>query len=429
MNRVASGVILVALIAGCRQLVGIGDREVAVADDAGIDAAPAVWRDAPCGDCVERACAAELAACANDPACAKAQACFARCDPVDEKCRSACRLDELAGLTTEMAALQSCQTQRCSSACRFACGGYVASSASCASCFAAQCCDAARACNESAGCLTRRFCRQRCVDDQVCRSGCNFSDGMQEDDALRGCQSKLCPAECTPWSCVGASPPFVTVSSIKVTLRVLTPTQTFGVVGGLRVRRCEATDTTCAFPAGEGFTSQETGAVELDVPLTNGAWAGYFEITDPAGTWVDEIVTPHPPLGADARLDVRGVSKSLRDSYARAVGASLRDDRGLVLVHALDCARADAAGLRFALSSGTDGETVEFYLRDVVAVRAADGTSMTQQGQAYGGFFDVKPGSVILTGTSQRVPPLAVFDRSIQIHAGKITYVDYSPAR
>src|SRR6185295_4804168 len=80
----ACALISLGLSSGCRQIVGVEDRE-----PPGSCRALAQTTKA-CAECTEQACCAEAEACSQSAPCAAAVACLAACSAADDACKSGC---------------------------------------------------------------------------------------------------------------------------------------------------------------------------------------------------------------------------------------------------------------------------------------------------------------------------------------------------
>src|SRR5271170_6303119 len=98
-SAAAGAAALLAIVAACRQLVGIGDAPPTHVADASAESPDAragagsacgvAYAGAQCETCVETSCCTQATACANDPACSSLEACFGMCNG-DPTCRAKC---------------------------------------------------------------------------------------------------------------------------------------------------------------------------------------------------------------------------------------------------------------------------------------------------------------------------------------------------
>lgn len=203
-------------------------------------------------------------------------------------------------------------------------------------------------------------------------------------------------------------------------------------VAGLLVRRCRpfGVDRVCGVEAEQATSG--TGVAGFDVHLdARGRFDGYFEISDPSGRYLPQIVFPLPPPRADTAIYVSVLTAVTREQLAESLGITARPEgRGDILVHAVDCARRDVAGLRLALGGLADASATEFYLSRAVPISAARGATGTDSFLALGGFLDLAQGSYSIQGMASREgQPFAAFSTGIYVLPKTLTVIDYSSRR
>jgi hypothetical protein len=415
VRRVFAFAFLLGLVmVSCRQIADIGDREAA-------PACGPLFVDARCGACSEASCCAELGACARDPACADASACLASC--TDFACRSRCADDHRAGFARPLADVLACEAKKCIVECSLgSCGAVVTSSAGCSTCFDHDCCAPARSCGENASCLTRRFCRERCVDEP-CRRFCDLQEsaGAIADEGLRLCQRSKCAASCAAWACLAKPPARAPVFELTIFVRDSVASTT--PVPNVRLRQCRRGNLTCD-PVGDEVVTDNRGIARFRV--SDAAFENHFELVDPSGKFLPELVYIAPPPRRDTVVLVQALTRLAREQLV--VGLNLEDpapSEGDLLMHASDCTRSEAAGVRLTLDSGSASAT-EFYLSRSVPIRA----QATDDQYAFGGFLGLEEANYVASGL---VPvngaPTAAFTLPVLVRRGTITFIDFAAGR
>lgn len=255
-------------------------------------------------------------------------------------------------------------------------------------------------------------------------------DGASLESTLTSCEAASCDAACVDWTCLEEPPPGR--SPIRLTVVVGDALVAPSPVAGLLVRRCRpfGVDRTCGVEAEQ--TTGGAGVAGFDVHLDAKArFDGYFEISDPSGRYLPQIVFPLPPPRADTAIYVSVLTPVTREQIAESLGIQGRPEgRGDILVHAVDCARRDVAGLHLALGGAADASATEFYLSRAVPISAARGATATDSFLALGGFLDLTPGSYGLQGMASRDgQPFTAFSTGVYVLPRTLTVIDYASRR
>jgi|HubBroStandDraft_6_1064221.scaffolds.fasta_scaffold143327_2 hypothetical protein len=293
-----AGLIAIASIAACRQLVGVGDDP---AQDLVTSACGLPYGTNGCASCVDTSCCAESTTCAADPVCAAYAACLGRCDG-DPACRSQCTIDNPTGTASDVSALSACLASRCETACNLPCGALADllsppdAAAGCQECLSRSCAQA-RTCASSADCDGFERCATSCMGPSDCGIACQtahqsgagvppISDGGPDPGTFAGAPwITNCATQCATggyWACVGhVSWPRPKVTTTTITFHTWDYPMQTSPLGGLDVKVCRASDTYCDSPITDG-TTNDAGTVPLTFPtidnVTGFGLNGYLQI-------------------------------------------------------------------------------------------------------------------------------------------------------
>ncbi len=383
-----------------------------------------------CSACVSSHCGSAESAClASTPTCAPRLDCEMGCDPDDVACRTACMV---APVGDAIGTVDACAETTCSASCAEACGDLLpivpASDAqACMACIAAQCCAEATTCGTSADCNAGLECaRAGSVPDVIdtC-TGARHPAGTAAFQALAQCVKGSCPDECAygaNWSCLGAvKVPSTASSSIQGTLTVVDGSAQNQGVPNVQVVPCYITDEACATPLSAPVTTDASGAATVTVPTSSQegreGFDGYFQISDPSGTYVTSIGIPGFTLTqTDFTQTVIVVTLSEGQELASALGEKYDATTGSLVSTAFDCALQPAAGSTFAFDNATT-QTLVTYPFEGIPSRNTKSTDAT--GTCVTAFLP--PGAGLMTVTNalnQVTSKTAFFTR-----AGALTVV------
>jgi len=290
------GLGLALSLVGCRQIVGIEDRERCGGADADL---------APCASCVLTSCCDEHLVCRAEASCENLDRCLATCGE-DASCRTTrCRAQHPDGFTEAFAALEACRGSLCADACGYAeCAGYVFPDIECAQC-ASSCCAELGACAKDASCLALTYCQMHCDDlDHGCRGDC---ERVQQGEIEQAYAAGAClEQKCNP-ECYGKESPVIDESTSCGDALPMDP-----------ARPVPGT------PSSAGGVIGESGDNDFVlVDLVKGDWVRIFTTAnpedhapfDPLDPWLDTVVTVH-------RADATVTAASMDDSYPRGFGTT-----------------------------------------------------------------------------------------------------------
>jgi hypothetical protein len=369
------GVLLVLVVAGCRQLVGIGDWTQASeagaggeAGDAGADACGLALPTGSCATCVASECCAQAEACAQIPLCKSIEECFARCAG-DVACNGACKARFPQGALAQFLGLETCLAKSCWAECSMPCGSRLddwgPDGGVCSSCIQSKICPQVTACATSIDCQTTRACEAACSTVDCALACYAASDtGTALFQAL-GYGLANCAAPCLigqAWTCVGhVAWPRPTTSQNTVAFRVvnvLGPTP----VADASVTLCPSKgDPTCPTQADTQTTDADGGVVlSYTTDPVIGGLDGFAEITrgDILPTlfyWDFPLSVQHASL-----FEVEVLSQFELAVQLSKYGAAPQPGHGHVGVAARDCQLSGAVGVR-VVTTPSDSFTLTLY--------------------------------------------------------------------
>lgn len=421
MTRLRSAVragVFALLVAGCRQIVGIGDAPPSSGTpaDAGSACGTTTFGSARCQSCMHTSCCAEAAACAAVDDCGKLADCLGACNPQDAACTSGCR-STFAGDGPEAASVQSCQAARCAASCSLACGGYVFADAACAACGRAQCCTKAEACMQDAECARLVACELACAPlDDDCLGLCELAhpSGVALERALGDCTAAKCAASCIApqWTCLenpvapGPPPP------ITVTFSFSDYNSGKGIEG-LSIVGCAFKDHACTAPMVPAVTTDARGYARLSLP--NG-FGGYIQVS---GIAYGDILVFLPTSTRDMAIAWPLPTQIAADAAIRMIAPPDAQDGALIAI-AHDCSGSPAGGVHFTLSPSA-GATPFYFQGQVVSPTPTE--TSNPGGFAAGGFVNVPADAELSLGAEVVENSLPYVPQTVFVRQGGLSYV------
>jgi len=372
---------------GCRQLVGVVDREEGAAGAAGAAGTGGVASDAgACASCQATKCGKESADCDADAECLQSVACLDACAG-DETCRAAC----IKGFGPLHAELLACRARSCAVACEISCGGIfgtvyptlAAEGAQCTSCATKQPCKELSACAKIAKCILHAAAVQRSCPllDRSCWTKVQFDLGdVPESLELHQAVENHCSSECrkgTNWDCVGkfawpTGKPTEAQFNTRI-MKAANPTQPYE---GALVRSCMLTDKVCD-PGISSDVSDSTGYVSTKVPITNTGFFGYFKLTGKG--LLDYLSIMQPPLvgsiyGDETHTPYKVVA-AFETLYVEFTKALLKDlpvdeSRGYLMPYMADRTATPGRGVTFAVKPKDSQTQVVYFAANALSLEA-----------------------------------------------------------
>jgi hypothetical protein len=233
-----------------------------------------------------------------------------------------------------------------------------------------------------------------------------------------------------PWACVGqaTAPTQDMTRMLSMTAQVRDPNMT--PLAGFSVNVCIRSDPTCISPIVGPLTSDSQGKVSFSVP-----YAAAFVLTatapgypDAASGYPKSLVYVDPAPTADGALTITMVSSADLMGLALVAGTPYDATKGLFILSAEDCnfdSAHLASGVHFELTTPGDGssEVYPYYL-----VGGSPSTTATEtDNDGNGGFVNVPPGFVTVTGTLPGMGDLQMAQTSLVSQPRTITFATLDP--
>ncbi len=374
------------ILGGCRQIVGIDDRQVAFQSACGID-----FLAGDCQACAQAKCCDAATQCAGSAECADLENCFGLCSVGDSACRSRCARQHPVPDDMQMAgALDACLAQQCagSNSCSIQCGGLSTlaepdAAAACSACMNMDLdgfCDAGTQCGVSPDCQTYVHCRQACWTGD-CFGACADSnaDGRSLYNTLWE-PNGSCGVACgvtADWGCVGDgivthAPPLQGVPTLTVSFVYwLTSTP----IVGMSVAMCGGAPD-CSTPVDTGVTD-DAGAVTLTDYLIDPGQAGlqgFFELSSNQ-IYPTIVYWGFPLSSANGRFDTP-IDVLTPSEVSLVLGQiGLEPGKGVVVVAALDCQGALAPNVTIQSGFNDAGASTYYIAKSNVPSSELDATT------------------------------------------------------
>ena len=217
-----------------------------------------------------------------------------------------------------------------------------------------------------------------------------------------------------PWGCLGdVKWPSAGSGTVQLSVHVI-DVLTSGPPVGLVARVCSKLDTDCASPLPAPTTIDADGLLTAEL---NAGFDGYIELTGPTITPALFFVTQPVFVDTVVPSTIPVVSPEGFGGIAQAIGTTLDlVNSGHVYALSSDCEDEPASGVRFDLDK-EGAATTGYYMINNAPV----GTATATDSAGAGGFLNVPPGFVKITGfvsaTGARVG-----DSSLVIRAGAVSY-------
>jgi hypothetical protein len=368
---------LIAALAACRQLVGIGDSPPSgVADasaeggagpgiDAGGSCGPA-FASGDCQSCISSYCCLQAAACGTTPTCSALESCLGACS-ADAGCRAQCGVDHGLGNDPATPAFEACLAGQCATECGLSCGGLAAvfppaRAADCEACIVKGPCADVTACATDLACQARIRCwfSSETLDvQQACAAG--LDGGMSLANAGADPLAGSCSADCSwgsDWSCVGnVHWPPANLGPVTVTVNVLAAGSS-DPIAGAAVEVCTSGDPTCSPPRASGPTDQDGSATLVRQSIPS-AETEYVDITSPQIAPTD-VFFFFPVSEAQGTVQVSVFTPAQVAGGGAIVGIPIDPDAGGIVVTQHDCRGGLAPGVSFSLAPKGSSQVVYF---------------------------------------------------------------------
>lgn len=258
----------------------------------------------------------------------------------------------------------------------------------------------------------------------VCHQGACVVGSARADTGTSGTDADADAAETPsgPWGCVGSVTWPLDSSGETYTIRNRVVDVSEKPVAGVTFVPCGKLDPECTKPAGSAVTTGADGIFTITVPR---GFDGYLKLTAPAPFLAGLVVNAPVYASLDSVKDgaepLHVLAKGDIDALLALVGGAVDDTAGHLLSISLDCEGKPAAGVSLSPSlkgPNTKGYYYEGGLPNTDAL-ATDATGL-------GGFVNVPPGNVTLTGRNALGQLYA--KRTVIVKAKTVTYLTSVPS-
>jgi hypothetical protein len=201
----------------------------------------------------------------------------------------------------------------------------------------------------------------------------------------------------------------------------------------MRIRRCARSKYECEPVGGDVLVTNSAGFVRFTAHgLGPQGFDDYFEVTDPDGKFLPELVFVAPTLRQDSFVLAQMFTHVAREQFIEGLQlAEVPATRGDLMTHALDCRWNEAAGLRLeVMPTLPNGPTSEFYLSRSVPIHFGAGVTGTDDYTAFGGFIGLEARTYVVNGRTMIAgAPAAAFTIPVYVRSGMVTFIDFAAAR
>jgi len=240
--------------------------------------------------------------------------------------------------------------------------------------------------------------RVQCETDEDCTKR---GESFQGTECIRSMCVKADPI----WGCMDKpQPPAGPAEPHNVLVRATNIISTLPPIAGAHVKLCNRIDTNpdpaldCQSPLSPpDLVTNEAGEATLTV---NNNFTGYVAVfppekpgAPPADQYVPGYYYFNPGVTSDMTVATQIATFGLVTALTGLLEAEQRDDRGLVLLNALNCQGIGAAGVVFK-SDGADDQTVTFYAQGSLPVKGLTAT----EASGFGGFVNIEARLLTITG-------------------------------
>ena len=223
------------------------------------------------------------------------------------------------------------------------------------------------------------------------------------------------------WTCLGSvtwpTPLLTTIDMTGTVQDYLTDAP----IAGATVKVCARTDTDCTAPLDEG-TTDALGEAVVTVPLGSTGFDGYFDIAAagyvPALRYTVDPITSVPSAAASTAPLITTTTFAM---LAGAAGITIDPARGHLILTAMDCEPAFAAGVALTVDTA-DSSSTRLYM-----VGGLPSTTATETDVSGGAGYVNLPAGAATVSTSLAATSDAVGSTDINIRAGAIAMFTMPP--
>jgi len=230
------------------------------------------------------------------------------------------------------------------------------------------------------------------------------------------CVDSLCEAN-PAWACLStpaAPSPQTPPYRIAVSIRDLVSA---APVPGAQVNLCRKLDVDCATPVSTAVSDSDGG---VTFSVSTAAFAGYLAV-QAVGT-VPALYFFNPDIDRDQAVSISVAAPAAYVGLLLQLERQPSPGHGNVVISALDCTGAPAAGVSYSTLDGDD-MTSPFYTLKGLPTLTAKATDAV----GYGGLINVPAGTATVT-TTLASPPADLGMISLLVREGAITYARVVPS-
>ncbi len=415
----SSPLVLTALVwsLSCGALVG--DYAVAPEPTCGEHGPP----DPVCASCTANACAAEVAACLADEACAPLHRCLVSCAADDSACRAACM--SACPIPNETAsALTACRRAGCRDAC-VPCGGIFDffGEPECGGCIADSCCKQTNLCLDDPLCAEFVTCFEACGVEggTICVLACQGEavEAERLHSFFRAC-IETCRGACSAqdgfWDCAGRFEVPLPQQDTIVDRNQYLDFLSEAPVPGVTVKACRASDVDCSDPIATEVSDAD-GVTGHQLP---GGFLGFYEV-NAEGYYPTIYLFALPLLFDRDPRQTPLISLAVIPPFEALLDTTLQPGRTHFVFVVEDCVRQQAAGITVT-AEPSDGSTT-FYLED--GIPSPDATSTVDK--ALGGILNLPAVTLRVRGVIEATGE-QVFEHVVQTRPDTVVQMQLTPS-
>lgn len=445
-RSVAGACALLAMAAGCRQVLGVdgyGTTDTC-------DAPPGTFTGKgdidyscrSCRDCVDHSCSDIVLRCADDPACEAMAQCLAKCEPLDSACRGKCNLS--IPRTTAFDNLVACEANHCT---QCTASLIPVGTASCDACVIKECPDALATLSKSKSALALDLCQSDCPFSGNDGTGMPICPCAAANEAASNALAELnrctndatmadggttpgpCKLRCNDtkanWSCLDSvqwPPPPTSLKEIDLHLQLIS-VDTGMPLSNMSVSVCASLDCGQLTPVDQ---TDPQGWVSLPIvkppQLGGDLFFGYLEANDttdiPQADKAPALIYFFPPVRKSLSWTSRRVvSKKLADSTLTSISVPPDWTKGGIVFSVTSCVHQPAEGVTVTVEGSTT-----YYFEGLAVKESLEKTSSIGLG-FIANLVGQQTIHAEVAATEQRIG-----DYSVQVNPGSLTHVTIAPA-
>jgi hypothetical protein len=254
----------------------------------------------------------------------------------------------------------------------------------------------------------------------VCVAPYGLPDGQMGYDAQVEGGGEAGPSG--PWSCLGTTIAPVEDATKTISMAAGVTDFTMKPLTGMTVNVCYRVNPLCDSPVVPAMTTDANGMVAWTMPY---AARVFLMVTGPGYLQALSFLDPPPTSAQTAAVTL--LTAGQVQGFAALVGDNYDQSKGILFVTAEDCRFGPpAAGVHYQLTLPNDASAsnlLPFYVTNGSPDCAA--TETTSDGS--GGYVNVPPGLVGLTGVLPAMGNAVMATNELQVASGAVTYAVLEP--